>query len=227
MTPFLIATLMVVPFASDEDEQDIEPLPYVDEDAGGHGATRFGLHFVLEAMPGTVLLSPESEGFRAQGESAPGRIDEQEVKGIASWMPNLRLGLGFETKPLFIDILGGGGAVWNDAFLSWMVEGVAAVRFKLGEVFGFPLTLGPEGGVVYFFEPEWSDDISSDFDGSLGFLGGLHVTWGTRALSLSISADYLYSKVDANPNANFTTSHGELDISGALIQVGIITRFPW
>ncbi len=213
MRALFLAVLFCAPIFAQEEEEEVEEY----QRPSAPREPKFGLHFVLEAL-GSVVISPAVEGFHASSAT-----DTQEVEGIASVMPNGRLGLGIETNAAFIDIMGGGGALVNEALIAPMGEGIVAVRFKLGKLF----TVGPEAGVVYFGEPDFEKDgVEPKFSDSLGWLAGLNFTFGIRAISLSVSFDYLSAEFDLKRSSGFSTNWRELDFSGPLIQFGIVSRFP-
>lgn len=174
-----------------------------------------GLHFFLEGYPGGSLLSPDLDTFefRENGDSV-------DVDGNWSSLPTLKLGLGFETRRLYLDASAGGGLIWNPTFLAPQVRGEMALRLKLGELF----TLGPRVGVVYFGEPYWFDDEDVDLSDSVGLLAGLGLTVGWHEAALAVNLDYLAAELDVD-SPGFPGSSDELDISGVLLQIGIILRF--
>jgi hypothetical protein len=101
------------------------------------------VNFIVDIKPLSVLVSPNINGFSVT-KTTPGIIYTESISGVGSWLPQLKLGVGFNLPLLFIDLYGGVGYLYNEAFSASMYLGDVAFRFKLGE----HMTLGPHIGVV-------------------------------------------------------------------------------
>ena len=78
-----------------------------------------GVDFILDFRPASMLFSSDVDGFRVSRTS--GFISESDtIRGSGSWMPNLKAGLRINTAVLNIDLTGGLGLLYNDAFHSSM-----------------------------------------------------------------------------------------------------------
>jgi hypothetical protein len=64
-----------------------------------------------------------------------------------------------------------------------------------------------------------------EFSDTWGYSVGVGFTVGVKAISFSLSVDYLSASFDVEPKASVSTNEGELDISGMAIQLGILCRF--
>jgi len=176
----------------------------------------WGVNFVLEAYPGSVLFSTDIDGF----ETVKGNRTEK-IEGFGSYIPSLNVGAALETPLLYVDTTVGGGGVANAAIISPLADAQLAVRFKLGKLF----TIGPHIRGMYLWAPIWLKDNDPDFSSTWGAMGGVGFTVGIKPISLSIGLDYMGASFDAKPKDGAVPNRRELDISGVVIQVGIICRF--
>ncbi len=175
-----------------------------------------GVDVLFEAYPFNTVVSPKVNDFEATHGS-----ETDDVEGVFSSLPNLRLGLGLETPFAYFDATAGGGVFWNFALLSPTGRGDLSARFKLGRLF----TLGPHVGLIYFGEPLWFSTPRVEFSDAWGYSAGLGFTVGVKAISFSLSVDYLSASFDVEPKASVLTNDDDLDISGIAIQLGILCRF--
>lgn len=187
-------------------------------------ATSFGgVDFIMDIKPGSFLISPDVDGFKVDRSSSYYYYSET-IEGSGSWMPTIKLGIGIDTPPLYLDLTGGFGHLWNDAFSANMFLGDVAVRFKLGRV----ITLGPHISVVRF-DPTWEGDLYTDSDdvklsGCTSFMPGLCLTIGGKMLSFSFSLDYLNASFDVETHNGWRASEDALDISGFSLNLGVLLR---
>lgn len=188
-------------------------------------ATSFaGVDFILDIKPGSLLISPDVDGFKVENSSYYYSHSET-IEGSGSWMPTIKLGIGFDTPPLYIDFTGGFGHLWNSAFNANMFLGDVAVRFKLNRV----VTLGPHISVVRF-DPTWEGDSYTDSDdvklsGCTGFMPGLCLTIGGKIISFSFSLDYLDASFDVKTYNGWRANEDAIDISGFSLNLGALLRF--
>lgn len=184
-------------------------------------ATSFaGVDFVLDIKPASLLVSPDVDGFEVERSG----YYWDTVEGTGSWMPTLKAGIGIDTSSLYIDVTGGLGYLWNDAFHANMYLADVAVRFKLGRV----VTLGPHISVVSF-DPTWEGELSDSDDVELsectGFMPGLCLTAGGKIVSFSLSLDYLSASFDVETHNGWRANDDSLDMSGLSLNLGVLLRF--
>ena len=194
------------------------------ESAGDSGA-----RFILELLPVSFLFSPDLEDFEAVG----GGGEIITIDGTGSWIPNARAGVSIGMDTLILDITGGGGILWNNAFSGPFYVGDIAARCKIGDHW----TLGPHAGILYFSNITWEGDTSDgdstgteeefEFSDTTGWMAGVTTTFGGKKLFGFLSLDYVSAEMDveaADPTY-WTLNDDTLDLSGFAIQAGIAWRF--
>lgn len=191
----------------------------------GYGTCFAEMNFVVNANPGSYLISPDVDDFNATS----GSITE-EIDGSGSWVPSLLGGVEFDTEYTEFDtgdtvymmyaITAGGGYLYNDAFTSPFVQGDVAVRFRIGNV-----EIGPHAGVIYFIDPEWEGIAAISLDESLGLIGGLGLTTTGERFRFFVSADYVNGEFDVTASDSWTPNKDEIDYSGIMGQIGVMFRF--
>jgi len=185
-----------------------------------------GVDLVLEFYPTGPLISPNLP-----------EMDSGEVFSLfRNWstLPALRLGPGLDTSPAFFDLTLGGGVLWHHAiladlsgsggsgrFISPYLQAQVAARFKIGD----SISLGPQLGLAYFFEPYWYGEGHVKLSGSLGITPGIGFTFGRKFASLSTSLGYLIGSFDVEEARDILMDEDELDFSGIVLQIGVLFRF--
>ncbi len=193
--------------------------PYMDEEvvlassSDTSSANAKDIYFVLDILPGGLLVSPDVDGFAVFDTFRTEIID-----GEGSWMPTVKAGVGFNTPDVLWEVTGGSGFIWNNAFSAPTALGDFATRFKLGDW----VTLGPHVSLVYFGEADWEGDNHVEFSDATGVIGGLVLTVGKEKFSFSLAVDYLDAAFDVDEGF---TNDDELDISGFAVRGGLILRF--
>ena len=185
------------------------------------------VNFLLDLKPLSFLISPDADSFYVErgGVSGPPWsfiYEREEVDGQGSWIPSLKAGAGFEFPWGFLDVLGGVGYLWNDAFDSAMYIGDLGVRFKVDE--GGVFTIGGHGGPIYF-DPNWDGTSDLELDKTLGWMAGLCLTVGGEKAAFSASFDYVGAKLDVDTKNGWVASDSSLDISGFAVQLGVLFSF--
>lgn len=178
------------------------------------------LNLLVEIHPGGALFSPRMSGFSV---SKAGLSDS--ISGAASFAPLQKIGVGIETPTGSVDLTVGGGLVLNEGIYASLLAGDAAWRFKIGRT----ASLAPHIGVVGFM-PRWlglghskSPDVR--IENGVGALPGLTFAVG-RMIGFTASADYFMMKPLTVTTANgWTANRSTLDMSGFLLQVGVVFRF--
>jgi hypothetical protein len=182
-----------------------------------------GVDFILDLRPVSVLFSPDLDGFKVSRTS--GFITESDtIRGSGSWIPNLKTGLRISTSPLNIDLTGGLGFLYNDAFHATMYLGDLALRFKISR----HATIGPHVSIIRF-NPTWDGSGSDSSDVKLSdetaVMPGLCFTVGGKVASFSASIDYIDTSFDVTTQNGWVANDTSLDMSGYAIQLGVLFSF--
>jgi hypothetical protein len=178
---------------------------------------------VFDIKPLSLFISPDLDGFKAFRGSRYYSYSE-EIEGAGSIAPNARLGLGIDTDNMIVDLTGGFGVLFNDAFEGSFLTIDIAPRFKMANGL---ITLGPHFTYLKFDELDWSHDADIEFSDSTGFLAGLNFSVG-RSISFVLSIDYLGAdpfEVTAKAGSGWSLSQQELEMSGIAIQMGVGGHF--
>jgi len=170
--------------------------------------------FLVNARPASILI--DSSGGKFSAEGADGRVSMSQVYA----MPNISLGAGIEFGDAYLDITGGGGVVINDTFRSFLLQASLALNYTLSE----SLIAGPRLGLVYFPDPDWTENDDVDFDDSFGLLAGLQLSMGDKIQYL-VSVDLIDVNFDADFDSGVVSEDDELDLSGIAFQFGVRGEF--
>ena len=191
----------------------------------GSGMCFAEMRFIVNANPAAFLVSPDADDFNATSGSLI-----EEIDGSTSWMPTVLGGVEFDTEYEEFDtgntvylvyaFTAGGGYLYNDAFRAPLVQGDAAVRFKISGI-----EIGPHVGVLYFLDPNWEGVSTISLDESIGLLGGISFTTTGERFKFFASADYVNGEFDVTGSDSWVPNKSELDYSGFLGQIGVIFRF--
>lgn len=173
--------------------------------------------FVLEINPLSYLISPDVDDFKASN-----GIILEEIDGVGSLYPTLKAGVGFESETMILDILGGVGYLWNDAFTANTFSGDLFLRLKVDRRGIF--TVGPHLGLIYF-DPDYDGTARVSLDSDTGVVGGVAFTVGSPRVAFSAALDYLSAKFDVSTSGGWTASESELDLSGFQVILGVQFRF--
>jgi hypothetical protein len=182
-----------------------------------------GVDFILDLRPASMLFSPDVDGFRVSRTS--GFLHESDtISGSGSWMPNLKAGLRIDTSALNIDLTGGLGFLYNDAFHSSMYLADLALRFKVSK----HATIGPHVSLVEF-DPKWEGSGSDGSDVKLSeetaIMPGLCFTVGGKTASFSAGIDYIDASFDVTTHNGWVANDDSIDISGFAVQLGVLFSF--
>ena len=178
-----------------------------------------GANFIFDLKPGSVLFSPDIDGFRVSRTSG-----SDTVSGSGSWMPTLKAGMRIDNPALNIDLTGGVGFLVNGAFHSYMYLADLALRFKISK----HATIGPHVSVIKF-DPKWDGSLSDSSDVNLSeetaFMPGLCFTVGGKTASFSASIDYINTSFDVTTYNGWVSNYDSLDMAGFAIQLGVLFVF--
>ncbi|MFH0783437.1 MAG: hypothetical protein V2B20_15995 [Pseudomonadota bacterium] len=175
-----------------------------------------GTDFVLSVHPGSLLISPDVDGFTASN----GYYSE-EISGVGSWIPSINGGVGFDLPSMYIDLTVGTGYLVNGAFTGPFYQGDVALRFKLGQV----ITLGPHLSLIRY-DLSWDGSENVELSPTTGVAPGLCLTAGGKKVAFSMNLDYVNASVDAeSQDRNVRLSSDSIDLSGIALSLGVIFRF--
>jgi hypothetical protein len=178
--------------------------------------------FVLRADPASFMISPDIDGFYIQNSGI-----REEINGYTVWTPSIDAGIGFNAgdSVLLDATVGVGWYYGGEALESRFVTQRLSARFKLGKV----VTLGAQLGLIQFDDLEWDGNFAKSnvkFSDSDGYLGGLSFTAGSDRVSFSLSVEYVnLDDFDVTTTGGWTPSSNSLDLSGTLINMGVLLRF--
>lgn len=188
----------------------------------GNGITGETVKFVLRADPASLMVSPDADGFYVR--NVWGR---EEIEGTTAWTPSIHAGIGFNVgdKAVIDATVGVGWYYGGEALESSFITERLSARFKLGNV----ITLGAQVGLIQFDDLEWNGDFAESnvqFSDSNGYLGGLAFTAGSDRVSFSLSVEYVnLDDFDVTTTGGWIPSSNSLDLSGTLINMGVLLRF--
>ena len=188
----------------------------------GNGITGETVKFILSADPVSFMISPDIDDFYIQGSGI-----REEVDGYTSWTPSINAGIGFNAgdSVLLDATLGVGWYYGGEVFESSFVTERLSARIKLSKV----ITLGARLGLIQFDDLEWDGDYGQSnikFSDSDGYIAGLSFTAGSDRVSFSLSVEYVkLDDFDVTTTGGWTSSSPSLDLSGTLINMGVLFRF--
>ena len=178
-----------------------------------------GANFIFDLKPGSILFSPDIDGFRVSRTSG-----SDTVSGSGSWMPTLKAGMRIDNPALNIDLTGGVGFLVNGAFHSYMYLADLALRFKISK----HATIGPHVSVIKF-DPKWDGSLSDSNDVNLSEEKALFymlcINVGGKTASFSASIDYINTSFDVTTYNGWVSNYDSLDMAGFAIQLGVLFVF--
>ncbi len=131
---------------------------FAQEDDSGRGSD-LEIDLVVQARPASLLVDVDGKKFGVNG----------NTMSQVYMMPNVSAGAGIEMGNLFLDATVGAGMILNDRFRSFIIEVGLAANYAVTDSY----TIGPRASLLYFLDPEYTEDDSADFDSGAGFLLGV------------------------------------------------------
>lgn len=185
--------------------------------------------FIMNVSPASFLVSINMDGFQVSntGSGTFWSIRYDEISGGSSYTPHMNFGVSINTSIVFIEITGGGGFLYNNAFYGPTYRGDIAVRFRPATVF----TIGMHGGPMFgsfTWAPDggFTDDNDVKFDSFLGYTFGPTISVGKSA-NFVFSVDYMMGSMDVDTYNGWTANRSELDLSGIIVSFGFLLRIPY
>jgi hypothetical protein len=192
-------------------------------------------HFLLDFRPGSFLLAPDLDGFTVHN---AGNTYFETVSGVGSWTPSLNAGLGLNFNVVDLNITAGPGYLWNGAFRGPFWQADVGVLFKAAHGH---FRIGPHVGLLGLGDATWdsidssgyssSGDPQVDLQGNTGFKAGLTLHAGGDKVAFLANIDFVDAKYDVTTTGGWVaqddegTVARELDMSGMMIDLGVIFRF--
>ena len=174
----------------------------------------------IEIKPLSLLVSPDMDGFRVTSEGRGWRRTE-EIEGVGSLVPTLRLGLRVDVGAVASFLTVGGGALANAAYVAPLGMLEASVRVKLGR----HVLVGPRLGAVFVGDAEWLGDADVSLSSTRGGFLGVGVSVGSPAVAFSIALNYVHMRpVDVTTGGGWRPSADRVDYSGPMVSMGVLFR---
>ena len=188
--------------------------------------------FLLDLRPGNFGMADGLEGFEVSGVDCYGLSCYSYTDTVTSgfmWLPTINAGVGINTPMMEIDVTAGFGFMMAGGMVGYTLQGDVAARFKLGE----KATIGPHLGLMYI-SPTWygggyttADDIT--IEGASGIMVGGSLTAGKKVAFVASIDKLMMSEMAVTANSlstyDYVVAPTTLDLSGWLVQLGIMFRF--
>ncbi len=172
--------------------------------------------FVFDARPIAILIAPNSNDL----DLARGSQTDHTEGNIAE-APNFKIGPRFHTPWMDLELTAGIGGLWHPDFYGGFYQFDIAPRFEIDK----GVTFGPHIGIITFDSVFWRHSSKMTINNNSGWLGGIAIDFRRKTFGLLIAIDYLDCELDLYPQDGWTTNHSELDISGIVLQIGLVWRF--
>lgn len=165
---------------------------------------------------GGLWIAPDVEGYQVIG----GGFIEEYTAGVA-FNFDAKFGYEWEMDHARAD-LGGTLGWYLGPVIGIDFGGDASYRFKVTQSGGF--TIGPHVGLKYLSVPTWIGDNEAyvEFDGTVGGLLGVKMTFGSRRVKGVLTADFVAAEFDAQGKNGGIVPDSTLDMGGFLIQGGVM-----
>jgi hypothetical protein len=179
----------------------------------------------LDVLPAGMLISLNAKDFE-MSQSASVNNNNQEknekIHSLGFWNPQLRMGVGFNLRPVVLGVSSGVGLIYSSKIVSSYYSTDFSARFKLRK----GLSIGPHIGVYRFKEPNWAKDADVDFMDSTAIVGGLVLISGAGPTSFMLHIDRVSGELRVNDTrTGWQANQGAIDVSGLMIGMGVKIRF--
>ena len=172
---------------------------------------------IIGVEPLSLLISPDVDGFTVTRQS-PRYTATESIEGGVSFIPMLKGGVRFRSRPVIQDIAVGGGVLVNDVFYAPVGVLESRTHFRIGRVF----SMGPKLGLIMIDNPSWDGVSDVSLSGTSGIDVGLVVSIDTRRVAFGVSLSYMaLAPLDVETGSGWVPSDNELDLSGAAFQLGV------
>ena len=187
--------------------------------------------FILDFRPGSFLFSPDLDEFTVRNSGITFR---ETVSGGASYTPSINAGVGINFDLVDLNITAGPGLLINGAFYGGFWNLDVSTLFKVAKGH---LRIGPHIGLIGLGEATWVGenegalDPHIDLNGRTGFKGGLSLHAGGDRVAFIGNLDFVSVKYDIATSNGWVAQDGHgnrmsrLDMSGAMLDLGLILRF--
>jgi len=181
--------------------------------------------FVFSINPTSLIISPDKTGFTIHSVN---EMDEDDVVTSFSFnTPNMKAGLGFNSRLVQLDLLAGCGSLISGRITGSFFSGDAYCRFRPTPV----ISVGIHAGLMKytpkwdFFDVSWSEPEDVSFSPVNGLLIGPVFSFGKRAC-FTISLDYTTGLTDVRTHNGYSANRDKLDLGGLMLNYGLLLRVP-
>jgi hypothetical protein len=181
--------------------------------------------FVVCLNPTSLIISPDKTGFTIHSGN---EMDEDDVvTGFSFNAPNMKAGLGFNSRLVQLDLLAGCGSLISGRITGNFFSGDAYCRFRPTPV----ISVGIHAGFMKytptwdFFGLSWSNPDDVSFSGVNGLLLGPVVSFGKRTC-FTFSVDYTTGVTDVKTHNGYFANRHQLDLGGLMFNYGLLIRVP-
>ncbi|MBK6345961.1 MAG: hypothetical protein IPF68_08460 [Bacteroidales bacterium] len=181
--------------------------------------------FVISLNPTSLIISPDKTGFTIH--SANEMDEDDVVTGFSFNTPNMKAGLGFNSRLVQVDLLAGCGSLISGRISGNFFSGDAYCRFRPTPV----ISVGVHAGFMRytpkwdFFGLSWSNPDDVSFSAVNGLLIGPVFSFGKRAC-FTISLDYATGVTDVRTHNGYSANRDKLDLGGLMLNYGLLMRVP-
>ncbi|MFH1121878.1 MAG: hypothetical protein V1775_18815 [Bacteroidota bacterium] len=181
--------------------------------------------FVFTISPTSLLICPNKTGFTVLAQN--GAVEDDVIVGLSFNTPNIKAGIGFNSRIVQLDFLAGAGCLISGTITGSFITGDAYCRFRPSPV----ISIGVHAGLMNF-TPQWDffdlsysepDDVK--FSKVNGLLIGPVMSFGKRTC-FTFSLDYTTAITDVSTYNGYNADRNKLDLGGLMLNYGLLIRVP-